>query len=168
MSFATHDRNNSGSYRIPLAIQFAWSLIICIGMFMLPESPRLYIKKGKNDKAVKSLTFLRRLPADHPAIQQEFEEMRGNFEYEQSLRKPSYIGCFKGNLGKRLMTGIVLQSLQQLVSPGCRSYCFGRITPLTNKLRSVSTSSFTTAHHTSPPESTQRSPMPSSSPSLPT
>ena len=116
VSYATHDRNDSGSYRIPLSIQFAWSIIICTGMFMLPESPRLYVKKGKYDQAIKSLTFLRRLPAEHPEIQREFDEIKGNYEYEQSLRKPSYIGCFQGNLGKRLMTGIILQSLQQLVS----------------------------------------------------
>lgn len=82
---------------------------------MLPETPRFLVKKGKDDKAIKSLTFLRRLPADHPALIQEFDEIKGSWEYEQSLGKASYPECFKGNIGKRTITGIALQSLQQLV-----------------------------------------------------
>lgn len=32
---ATKDRNDSGSYRIPIAVQFAWSLILCVGYVIL-------------------------------------------------------------------------------------------------------------------------------------
>lgn len=28
---ATKDRNDSGSYRIPIAVQFAWSIILVVG-----------------------------------------------------------------------------------------------------------------------------------------
>ena len=84
-------------------------------MFILPETPRFLIKVGKEQQAIKSLQFLRRLPADHPGLVGEFEEIQGNWEYEKSLGKASYIECFQGNLGKRTITGIVLQSLQQLV-----------------------------------------------------
>lgn len=35
---ATKDRPDTGSYRIPIAVQFAWSLIIIVGMFLLPET----------------------------------------------------------------------------------------------------------------------------------
>ncbi|KAG9896822.1 putative transporter, partial [Aureobasidium melanogenum] len=115
VNYATKNRNDSGSYRIPLAIQFAWSLILCFGMLMLPETPRFLIKKNKPEKARKSLHFLRRLPADHPAITAELAEITANYEYELSLGTASYLECFKGNTGKRTFTGIALQSLQQLV-----------------------------------------------------
>lgn len=85
------------------------------GMFLLPETPRFLIKTGKDEKAYKSLTFLRRLPRDHPAIVAEHEEIKGNYEYELSLGQASYVECFKGNIGKRTMTGIGIQALQQLV-----------------------------------------------------
>lgn len=111
---AVKDRQDSGSYRIPLAIQFAWSLIMVIGLFFLPETPRYLIKKDRYEDAAKSLAKLRRLPVDHPAVVEELNEIQANHAYEMSLGQASYIECFKGNLGKRTMTGCLLQSLQQL------------------------------------------------------
>jgi SP family sugar:H+ symporter-like MFS transporter len=111
---ATKNHNNSGSYRIPIAVQFAWAIIMVGGMVMLPETPRYLIKKGKPEKAARSLSRLRRLPVDHPELIAELQEIIANHEYELSLGKSSYIDCVKGNLGKRLFTGCALQALQQL------------------------------------------------------
>ena len=111
---ATKDRNDSGSYRIPVAIQFLWSLILVIGLLFLPETPRYLIKRDKYDQAAKSLAKLRRLPPDHPAIVEELNEVQANHLYEMSLGKSTYAECFKGTLGKRLLTGCLLQALQQL------------------------------------------------------
>jgi hypothetical protein len=47
---ATKDRNDSGSYRIPIAIQFLWAIIIVGGMLFLPETPRYLVKRDKHDK----------------------------------------------------------------------------------------------------------------------
>lgn len=106
--------NNSGSYRIPIAVQFAWALILFFGMLMLPETPRMWIKRGKPERAAKSLSRLRRLDVDNPALVEELGEITANHEYEMSLGKASYLDCFKGNLGRRLATGCLLQALQQL------------------------------------------------------
>jgi len=111
---STKDRPDSGSYRIPIAVQFAWSLILVAGLLFLPETPRYLIKMDKYDKAAKSLGQLRRLPVDHPAIIEELNEVQANHLYEMSLGKSTYIDCFKGTVGKRLLTGCLLQSLQQL------------------------------------------------------
>lgn len=81
-------------------------------MFLLPESPRFLVKKNKHEQALKSLVFLRRLPATHPAIEGELAEIQANYNYEMSLGSASYIDCFKGTIGKRTFTGITLQSLQ--------------------------------------------------------
>lgn len=116
VNYATQDRNDSGSYRIPLAVQFAWSLILMGGMLILPETPRFLIKQDNHDKAIKSLVFLRRLPADNPSLLSEYEEIKGNYEYELSIGSASYLECFKGTIGKRLATGLIVQCLQQLVS----------------------------------------------------
>ncbi|KAG2421279.1 hypothetical protein HFD88_005253 [Aspergillus terreus] len=115
VSWATQHRNDSGSYRIPLAIQFAWAIILAGGLLCLPETPRFLIKKGNEAQALKSLVFLRRLDPEDPHIISELAELKSNWEYEQSLGSASYIECFKGTIGKRTITGIALQSLQQLV-----------------------------------------------------
>jgi sugar porter (SP) family MFS transporter len=111
---STKDRQDSGSYRIPIAVQFLWSLILVIGLIFLPETPRYLIKMDKYDQAARSLGKLRRLPIDHPAIIEELNEVQANHLYEMSLGKSSYIECCKGTLGKRLLTGCALQALQQL------------------------------------------------------
>ncbi|KAI7164310.1 putative transporter [Hortaea werneckii] len=115
VNYATQNRNDSGSYRIPIALQFAWALILSFGMLCLPETPRYLVKAGKDSKALKSLMTLRRLPADDPQLIAELEEIKGNWEYEKSVGSAGYIECFRGTTGKRLITGIILQSLQQLV-----------------------------------------------------
>ncbi|KAL8983095.1 MAG: hypothetical protein Q9177_005077 [Variospora cf. flavescens] len=111
---ATKDRPDTGSYRIPIAVQFAWAIIMVIGMLILPETPRYFIKVGKNAQAAKALSRLRRLDVDHPALVEELAEVQANHEYEMSLGKSTYVECFKGSIGKRLATGCLLQGLQQL------------------------------------------------------
>lgn len=111
---ATKDRDDTGSYRIPVAVQFAFSVILIGGMLMLPETPRYLIKKGKHAEAAKSLARLRRLDVEHPALIEELDEIRANHEYEMSLGTASYLACFRAPIRKRLLTGIGLQALQQL------------------------------------------------------
>jgi sugar porter (SP) family MFS transporter len=111
---STKSRNDTGSYRIPIAIQFAWAIILITGMIILPETPRYLIRSGKPEKAARSLARLRRLPEDHAAIRDELGEITANHEYELSLGKATYLDCFKGNLLKRQLTGCGLQALQQL------------------------------------------------------
>ena len=65
-------------------------------------------------KAASSLSKLRRLPVDHPAIVEEIGEIEANHQYELSLGASNYIDCFKGTMLKRLLTGCGLQALQQL------------------------------------------------------
>lgn len=111
---ATKNRNDTGSYRIPIAVQFLFSIIMVGGMLVLPETPRFLIKKGNQEAAAKSLSRLRRLPVDHPALVEELAEIQANHEYEMSINQAGYIDCFKPPIRKRQLTGIALQALQQL------------------------------------------------------
>jgi hypothetical protein len=111
---STKDRNDTGSYRIPVAVQFAWALILIAGMLVLPDTPRFKIRKDDYEGAAKALGRIRRRPTDHIAIHAELAEIKANHEYEMSLGKATYLDCFRGNLLKRLLTGCGLQALQQL------------------------------------------------------
>lgn len=111
---ATKHRNDTGSYRIPVAVQFAWAIILVIGMLFLPETPRYLIKKGQTEKAARSLSRLRRLDVNHPAITEELSEVQANHNYEMSIGSNSYLSCFRRPIRKRLLTGMALQALQQL------------------------------------------------------
>lgn len=111
---STKDRNDTGSYRIPIALQFLWSLILVFGLLLLPETPRYLIKQDNYDKAAISLGKLRRLPPNHPAVLEELNEVQANHHYEMSIGQASYLECIRGTMGKRLLTGCLLQALQQL------------------------------------------------------
>ncbi|APA11917.1 hypothetical protein SS1G_05456 [Sclerotinia sclerotiorum 1980 UF-70] len=111
---ATQGRNDTGSYRIPIAIQFLWAIILVVGLLFLPETPRYLIKRGQYQKAARSLSKLRRLPADDTYIRDELAEITANHEYELQLGQASYADCFRGGMAKRLATGCLLQALQQL------------------------------------------------------
>ncbi|ODQ66031.1 general substrate transporter [Nadsonia fulvescens var. elongata DSM 6958] len=113
---ASKDIDSTASYRIPIAIQIAWAIILMFGMFFLPETPRFWIKVNKPERAAKSLSILRKLPDDHPSLVQELNEIKANHEYESSFGQGSYIDCFKSGSRQRLkmFTGIGLQALQQL------------------------------------------------------
>ena len=123
--YATQNRRDTGSYRIPIAVQFLWAIILAIGLALLPESPRYWVKKGKLDKAAHALGRVRGQPLDSEYIQDELAEIIANHEYEMSvLPQSSYLGswmsCFEGKITnpasnkRRTILGICMQMMQQL------------------------------------------------------
>lgn len=123
--YATQERRDTGSYRIPIAVQFLWAIILAIGLILLPDSPRFWVKKGKLDMAAKALSRVRGQPVDSEYIQDELAEIIANHEYEMSLiPQTSYLGswasCFEGKISspssnlRRTVLGIVMQMMQQL------------------------------------------------------
>ncbi|KAI0846955.1 hexose transporter [Daldinia vernicosa] len=114
VDYATQYRQDTGSYRIPIAVQFAWAIILIAGMLLLPETPRYLVKKGQQDKAARSLGKLRRIDRNHAAIHDELAEIKANNDYEMSIGTATYLDCFRGPMLKRLLTGMGIQGLQQL------------------------------------------------------
>lgn len=123
--YATQDRDDTGSYRIPIAIQFLWAIILAVGLFILPESPRFYVKKNKLEQAARALARVRGQPIDSGYIQDELAEIIANNEYEKKVvPQTSYIqgwtNCFTGSIFKgnsnirRTTVGILMQMMQQL------------------------------------------------------
>ena len=111
---STKNRMDTGCYRIPIAIQFAWAIILIVGMLILPETPRYLVKKDHHEKAAKALARLRRIRVDDAAIVEELAEIQANHEYELRQGRASYLEIVRGTMGKRLATGCAVQALQQL------------------------------------------------------
>jgi len=101
--YATQDKLDTSSFRIPIGIQFAWALILGTGLFFLPESPRYWVKRGNLEKATLSLASVRDQPRDSTYVQDELAEIIANHEFEKAhVPQTSYVGgwlaCFKGSL----------------------------------------------------------------------
>ncbi|EAS30929.3 sugar porter (SP) family MFS transporter [Coccidioides immitis RS] len=124
VDYGTQERTDSGSYRIPIALQMLWALILAVGLFLLPESPRYYVKKGDVERAKAALASVRGQPLDSEFIQQELAEIVANHEYElqvvpQGSYWASWLNCFRGSLFdpasnlRRTILGTSLQMMQQ-------------------------------------------------------
>jgi SP family sugar:H+ symporter-like MFS transporter len=78
-------------------------------MFILPESPRYLLLKGRDLEARKALSRLTKRPADSPEVDQECLDITMALEAEMSLGKTSYLDCFKSGAarnGFRTWTGL--------------------------------------------------------------
>ena len=124
VDYGTQNRTDTGSYRIPIAIQMLWAIILGTGLFFLPESPRYFVKRGKIDRAADVLARLRGQPRDSEYVQTELAEIVANHEYElqvvpQGSYFSSWANCFKGSLFeqksnlRRTILGTSLQMMQQ-------------------------------------------------------
>ena len=124
VDYSTQNREDTGSYRIPTSIQILWALFLGIGLFVLPESPRYFVKKGNLDGATKALSRLRGEPEGSEFIQQELAEIIANHEYELTVIPQggffsSWVNCFSGSIFnpssnlRRTILGTSLQMMQQ-------------------------------------------------------
>jgi sugar porter (SP) family MFS transporter len=126
VDYGTQNRNDSGSYRIPIGLQLLWAIILAVGLALLPESPRYFVKKGQLDKAAQVLSRVRGQPQESDYIQQELAEIVANHEYEMQLIPQegyfsSWLNCFRGSLWdansnlRRTILGTSMQMMQQYV-----------------------------------------------------
>ncbi|KAK3048685.1 hypothetical protein LTR09_009994 [Extremus antarcticus] len=124
VDYATSTRLDSGSYRIPIAIQFLWGIILATGLFFLPDSPRFFVKRGRVEKARTALAKLRGQPHESEYIEAELAEIIANEEYERSLMPAGgwangWMNCFRGSIWKsnsnlrKTILGTSLQMMQQ-------------------------------------------------------
>jgi sugar porter (SP) family MFS transporter len=122
--YATKGRDDTGAYRIPIAIQFPWALILGGGLMFLPDSPRYFVKKGNIPRAINALSRVRGQPEDSIYVQSELAEIVANEEYERALIPSttwfgSWAACFKGGLWesksnlRRTILGTSIQMMQQ-------------------------------------------------------
>ncbi|THW59105.1 putative glucose transporter rco-3 [Aureobasidium pullulans] len=124
INYGTKDINNTGSYRIPIGIQFLFGIVLGGGLFFLPDSPRYFVKRGNVEAARSALARLRGQPGDSDYIEAELSEIVANEEYERSMIPTSgwvsgWANCFKGSLWKqnsnlrKTILGTSLQMMQQ-------------------------------------------------------
>ncbi|BGP40112.1 hypothetical protein JCM10449v2_004070 [Rhodotorula kratochvilovae] len=108
----------------PIGIQFAWGLILGIGLFCLRDSPRYFVKKGQLDKARAVLDRLRGQSPGSQLVKVELAKIVANAEVEARAiptgkRFASWRACFSGSVFKsssnlrRTILGTSLQMMQQ-------------------------------------------------------
>lgn len=70
-------------WQLSLGIQLIPGFFMVCMLWWVMETPRALIAKGKRESGLKNLTKLRKLPEDHPYIQQEYMEVCAQVDQEQ-------------------------------------------------------------------------------------
>ena len=95
-----------------------------VGIFLLPDSPRYFVKRGRVEQARDTLGRLRGQPAHSELVEFELAEIIANADYERrAIPTDSWFGswaaCFSGSLFhassnlRRTILGTSLQMMQQ-------------------------------------------------------
>ncbi|GAB7362414.1 hypothetical protein MBLNU230_g2737t1 [Neophaeotheca triangularis] len=124
VNYAVQDRTDAASYEIPIGVQFAWGVILGVGLFLLPDSPRYFVKRGRIEKARQALVRIRGQPPESEYVEAELAEIIANEEYERELIPTSgwfgsWANCFSGSVFKsnsnlrKTILGTSLQMMQQ-------------------------------------------------------
>lgn len=89
-------KTSSDSWLVPTSIHIMFAGIILILSFFNLESPRFLIKKGNVDHAIRNLSHVRGLPADHEAVVNEIRDIRHQLaEEEEATMGQGFRGYLK-------------------------------------------------------------------------
>jgi MFS family permease len=107
----TGDGQSNMAWRLPLIIQGLPAVVLAIGVWFLPYSPRLLVNRGRDDEALRTLSRLRRLPQDDRLVQIEFLEIKSEsvFEARNLDKKFPHLASKAG--GNRLLREFAQYSL---------------------------------------------------------
>ncbi|KAE8149704.1 general substrate transporter [Aspergillus avenaceus] len=99
------------SWRVPLAIPSAACIILCLSVFLFPESPRWLVRIGKAKQAAQGLARIKNIEAGSEDIQKEIAAIQSSLE-ETAQNTASFKDIFTmkdGKLFYRLMLCIGIQ-----------------------------------------------------------
>lgn len=77
------DGQSEWAWRIPLIIQGVPAIILAIGIWFMPFSPRWLMNKDREEEALNTLAKLRNLPQDHELVQIELLEIKAEVLFER-------------------------------------------------------------------------------------
>jgi MFS family permease len=78
------DSSKSIAWRVPMAVQLIPAGLLALMIPVLKESPTWLLKRGREAEALKSYSFFRNLPEDHPYIAQDIQYVRNEIAKERA------------------------------------------------------------------------------------
>lgn len=128
---------SEASWRLPLAMQILPAVILGFGMLFYPESPRYFLMRQKEDKALEALACIRRVDVESEALCREYLAIKAEVLFEETYGRDRYPGktgvslylaeysslvSNKASL-KRLTIGCVVMFFQQFMGCNAIIYC---------------------------------------------
>ncbi|RVX74849.1 hypothetical protein B0A52_01126 [Exophiala mesophila] len=111
---------NQVSWRFPIGFQAFFAVISIIGMFFMPDTPRWYYARGRNEEGDDVVARLHDRPVEDPAVQAMRNEILASIKLEdEDEHKFNVIDLFwdRSDLkaGRRIRISFMILSLQQMM-----------------------------------------------------
>lgn len=127
---------SEAAWRVPFALQIFPGLVLGIGMFFYPESPRFYLMKHNEEKALRALAKLRRCHPDTESLRGEYLSIKAEVLFDETTNNDKYPGKSGVSLYlaqysslvstrpafKRLAIGCIVMVCQQMM--GCNAMIY--------------------------------------------
>ncbi|BFZ65258.1 hexose transporter hxt5 [Saitoella coloradoensis] len=114
INYGTESRPDTGSWRIPIGINFLWGIILGVGMLFLPESPRYLLKVGREKDCRRVLAKMRGTNEDDENVEADYQEIARNLEKEMAGGSAGWSEVFGKRVRYRTFLGMAVMSFQQL------------------------------------------------------
>ncbi|KAL3442082.1 general substrate transporter [Aspergillus insuetus] len=110
IAFGAHNITGSWAWRVPFVVQAVVAVVLCVGMGVVPFSPRWLVQVGRADDARRALSKVRPLAG----VERELEEIQQSLDPEKQQQTASIREIFNRKYRSRTALGIFLMAFQQL------------------------------------------------------
>ncbi|KAI0069118.1 general substrate transporter [Artomyces pyxidatus] len=114
---------SSAQWRVPIALQITFAIVMIVGVAFLPESPRWLVKHGRDAEALAVLSALDDKPYTDPKVQQLYHGIRETIVFDGSSTGMKEL--FRGGPGqnfRRASLAVVIQCFQQITGINIITY----------------------------------------------
>ncbi|RFU30271.1 hypothetical protein B7463_g6059, partial [Scytalidium lignicola] len=80
----------AAAWLLPICLQLIPAVVLLIGIFFMPFTPRWLVHHGREDEAYRTLVTLRGLPEGHELVELEFLEIRAQSMFEKRTVSEKY------------------------------------------------------------------------------
>ncbi|ABN64726.2 High-affinity Glucose Transporter (putative) [Scheffersomyces stipitis CBS 6054] len=121
--YGLHFINGVGSFRIAWGLQIVPGLVLFVGCFFIPESPRWLAKHGYWDEAEFIVAQIQaKGNREDPDVLIEISEIKDQILIEENLKSFGYVDLFTKKYIRRTLTAIFAQIWQQLTGMNVMMY----------------------------------------------
>ncbi|KAI5778536.1 general substrate transporter [Geopyxis carbonaria] len=118
VNLGTSHANGSAQWRAAIGIGYTWGVVLGIGMFFLPESPRWLLSHDRTDECFAALRFIagKKNAHDKLRIESEYAEIELRVREAAAAGEAKWVSAFslKNKALYRTLLGFALQTCQQL------------------------------------------------------
>ena len=83
---------SAAAWRIPFAMQLAPAAVLGVGMLFFPETPRFYLMRRREDRALRALAKLRRTHPDSDSLREEYLAIKAEVLFDEAVARDKFPG----------------------------------------------------------------------------